>query len=470
MISVDKALENYDKYSDFDEQRGKLINLMTQIKKDRWKYLRDICTSNFNMVKTELPFVDIDFDTCLKLFNSVKVTAAIAKREPRMEKDNNYLFKRFLGGVFGEYAVCDYFKLDKRKLIGSPGGSYTNDFADLLPWGYKIGVKNSKVGNSIKINKFYLYDQIICQYEILNNNPYQMKTKEDEKLEKKYGMHRGQKVRVYICGVLTENLQNFFCHKELVDTDDLYKKDSKVGFIDFKFLDKTILYSNALSLKYKTNIQIENILFSYSRNPKEFIDFLSSKSNFVYVELNDLKELVLYKYRYNEKYRNVNDSDKIDINKLFICEEKKQIDFICYKPYRFNLSKSDFRVYQEKIKEVLLFCSKNLVIGYGVRGVLHTFQSIYSGGLKGSLYYLDLSMVVNNELLCEQMSYNFIDKEKDVWGKFLNVYKDISAFNYVHKINDAGILSYHRIFEWLFMKSDDRVRLKDNYKNYIHFF
>ena len=300
-----------------------------------------MCREHFNLIKSSCVYVDLTEDECEFIKEQALRSAVNSKKEKRQETDKDGLDSRFFSGFVGEYAVGKFLGVSEQFNGSYIGGSYSNKHPDLMYLGYKLGIKTSRVGKTIKFNLHTSEPQLVCQYAHISE----------------YGKAG---IRVFICGIMLPEYIQVHSDRDWIEEPKLRNRWVKLGF--FKF-DKLIPFNLDAIKEYKSNLQISNILYD-TYDP---ILFENLDKGCVYMEKDVGYTINVVPYPVNTK-----------LNKRYIS-------------FSSDLSSED----SEDIQEIVEYLkSYDVIIGYGIGGYLRNLQSHYNLDDFASLRYLDLSDII----------------------------------------------------------------------------
>lgn len=343
-----------------------------------------ICNEKFNICRPNCKIVKISEIEYDELKGYAKEIASIAKVENRKLKDKDGLYSRFLSGLIGEYAIGKYLgRLDLFNAY-SAGGSYGNNHADCLCYNYKIGVKTSYLGRTIKLNRNSSTSQIICQYT-------------------KNMVYGEDGLVVFICGILPLEYIKFYGKLEYIEDEDLRKSGTKLGFFDF---DRLIPFDlEILNTEYSINVKSYNLI----NDVFKVSDLFDEKTEFVYMEKKSWYFI-----------------------EFLPCPIIEDDDFLFYR-----LS-SDFKDTPNELEKVLDRTQGRIVIGFGITGYIHILQEMYNGNKKYNINFLDIWDIMLRE---NRESATYLNEK---WINSITVWEDFltERFRFFNDENKS-ILKYH---------------------------
>lgn len=351
-------------------------------------WIRVLCEKNFSKVVKNCPYVDLSSEECFKISKLAENASLSAKEEKVQKKDNENFEGRFFAGYVGEYAVNKYFGYIGKFKASYAGGSYSNTIADLSHLNLNVGIKTSRVGRSIKVNRDCNETQLICQYK-----EYTQMTSEGE----------NSFIRVYLVGFLRPEYISIYCKRDYVDNPKL--RYSKIAFVDF---DKLLPFNEESLKKYMYNVKIENLS-----------DRFGSKDS--YSRINRTCLYMEKKYGYNMEIMGV--------------------PCIKNSPYRYRRFHNTFNKGVDSIEfqeEILSALSSDIVIGYGIGGYLHKLQANYKGNKEFKIKYVDLHDLFYNG------NPNFAAKMSALWVNDLYVWSDYLEDNYYVEVNEKERKTFRR--------------------------
>lgn len=288
--------------------------------------------------------MDLTEEECQFITEQAEKSAVNSKAEKRQETDKEGLGNRFFSGFVGEYAIGKLLGVSEQFNGSYIGGSYSNKHPDLMYCGYRLGVKTSRIGKTVKFNLHTSEPQLVCQYTHIAE----------------YGKTG---IRVFICGIMLPEYVFVHSDRDWIEEPKLRNRRVKLGF--FKF-DKLIPFSLDVIKEYKSNLQISNILYGVY----DPILFENLDKGCVYMEKGVGYTVNIVPYPVNTK-----------LNKLYIS-------------FSSDLASED----SEDIQEIVEYLkSYDVIIGYGIGGYLRNLQSQYTLDESVNLKYLDLSDIIVKE-------------------------------------------------------------------------
>lgn len=352
--------------------------------------LREECITHFNLAKNSCSYVDLSKEECNIISNFATAAAKAVMTEEKQKQINETTYKRFYTAFLGKYAVAKYLGCPYKFKGDFPGGSYTNKIDELSFLGYKIGIKCSHVGRTIKINFNNKYIQLICQYKELSEAGLDY--------EKHY-------TRVYIMGFLKPEDISKFCKKEYIEEESVRNRGTKGGFFEF---EKLTPFSLAILEDNKYSVKVNN--FIYKELTEDIVNIVKKSCNF----MEKLKGYDLGLIPFSET-------------------ENGSLDFT----FNTDFQKETLEE-QEKVLETL---SQKIVVGFGVSGYLHKLQGCYVGNKEYDIKYIELNDVIamhnfedSVEVACEWINrlYSWVDYYK----KYTDVQKsyDENWYSWHHKL------------------------------------